>query len=118
MECSMADDRNSRVAPARTISAVILDYGEVLCFRSSPEALAGMAGIFGIGVDNFFPIYPSSRNPNDRGDLPAHAFWVEFPRRAGVTIPSHQIENLRRLGMEKRRAVNEEITEWLRRLHP
>ncbi len=113
----MVDDRNSRVAPARTISAVILDYGEVLCFRPSPEALACMAGIFGIGVDNFLPIYRSSRNPYDRGDLTAHAYWAEFARRAGVTIRSHEIENLRRMDMEMWSGVNQEMTEWLARIH-
>ncbi len=113
----MVDEKNSRLASTQMIRAVILDYGEVLCFRPSPEALAGMAGIFGIGVDNFLPIYRSSRNPYDRGDLTAHAYWVEFARRAGVTIHSHEIENLRRLDMEMWSDVNEEMTEWLARIH-
>src|SRR5260370_10062439 len=95
MECSMADDRNSRVAPARTISAVILDYGEVLCFRPSPEALAGMAGIFGIGVDNFLPIYRSSPNPYDRGAPTAPAYCVASARPARLPLHSHATHNPR-----------------------
>src|SRR5260370_13717282 len=113
----MVDERNSHLASSHTISAVILDYGEVLCWRPSTEALVEMAGIFGIDEDRFLPIYRSSRNPYDRGDLTAHDYWVEFARRAGVTIHSHEIENLRRLDMEMWSDVNEEMTEWLARIH-
>src|SRR5258708_15174774 len=36
-ERSMVDERNSHLASSQTISAVILDYGEVLCCRPSSE---------------------------------------------------------------------------------
>src|SRR5437667_3745635 len=44
----MVDEKDSRSASAGSIRGVILDYGEVLCHRPSPEVLAEMAGIFGI----------------------------------------------------------------------
>ena len=113
----MADESNPRLASARTISSIILDYGEVLCSRPSPEALADMAGIFGIDEDKFLPIYRSSRDPYDRGDFTGHNYWVEFARRAGVTIHAHQIESLRRLDVQMWSNVNQEMTEWLARIH-
>ena len=113
----MVDERNSHLASLQTISAVILDYGEVLCWRPSSEALVEMAGIFGIDEDRFLPIYRSSRNPYDRGDLTAHDYWVEFARRARVTIDSHQIEKLRRLDVGMWSNVDQEMTEWLARIH-
>ncbi len=113
----MVDAKNSHVASRETIRAVVLDYGEVLCHRPSPEALADMAGVFGIDEDKFLPIYRSSRNPYDRGDFTPHAYWAEFARRAGVTIHAHQIENLRRLDMEMWSNVNREMTEWLVLIH-
>jgi putative hydrolase of the HAD superfamily len=114
---SMVDARNSRVASPGSIRAVALDYGEVLCHRPSPEALAEMAGIFGINEDKFLPIYRSSRNPYDRGDLSPRDYWAEFAGRAGVTIHPHQIESLRRLDMQMWSNVNQEMTEWLASIH-
>ena len=113
----MADESNPRLASARPISGVILDYGEVLCWRPSPEALAEMAGIFDIGQDKFLSIYRSSRNPYDRGDFTAHDYWVEFARRAGVTLHTQQIDSLRRLDVQMWSNVNQEMTEWLARIH-
>jgi len=115
-EPSMVDKSNPQRSE-RPIRGVILDYGEVLCSRPSPEAIAEMAGIFGIEEDRFLPIYRSSRNPYDRGDLSPHDYWTEFARRAGVTIHEHQIGNLRRLDMGMWSDVNKEMTEWLARVH-
>ncbi len=113
----MVDARNSRVASPGSIRAVVLDYGEVLCHRPSPEALVEMAGIFGIDEDKFLPIYRSSRNPYDRGDLAPHDYWAEFAGRADVTIHANQIESLRRMDMQMWSNVNREMTEWLASIH-
>src|SRR5258708_28740496 len=113
----MVDERNSHLASSQTISTVILDYGEVLCHRPSPEALAEMAGIFGINEDKFLPIYRSSRDPYDRGDLSPRDYWAEFAGRAGVTIHPHQIESLRRLDMQMWSNINQEMTECLSSIH-
>ena len=53
----MADKSDPRLACARQIGAVVLDYGEVLCSRPSPDALASMAGMFGIDAGKFLAIY-------------------------------------------------------------
>src|SRR3989449_2880569 len=113
----MADKSDPRLACARQIGAVVLDYGEVLCSRPCPDALAGMAGMFGIDAEKFLAIYRSSRNPYDRGDLTADAYWAELARRAGVTIDSQDIEKLRRLDVQMWSNINQEMTEWLARIH-
>ena len=113
----MADKSDPRLAYARQIGAVVLDYGEVLCSRPSPDALAGMAGMFGIDAEKFLAIYRSSRNPYDRGDLTADAYWAELARRTGVTIDSQDIEKLRRLDVQMWSNINQEMTEWLARIH-
>ena len=113
----MTDEKDSRLASPQTISGVILDYGEVLCWRPSTEALAEMAGIFGIDEDTFLPIYRSSRNPYDRGDFNGHDYWIEFARQASVTIHANKIESLRRLDVQMWSDVNQEMTEWLALVH-
>ncbi|MCU1317940.1 MAG: HAD-superfamily hydrolase subfamily variant 3 [Candidatus Acidoferrum typicum] len=117
MVCSMTDKRDPRLARARQIGAVVLDYGEVLCSRPSPDALVDMAGMFGIDAEKFLAIYRSSRNPYDRGDLTADAYWAGLARRAGVTIDSQAIEKLRRLDVQMWSNINQEMTEWLARIH-
>jgi putative hydrolase of the HAD superfamily len=113
----MVDEKDSRSASAGPIRGVILDYGEVLCHRPSPEVLGQMASIFGIDEDKFLPIYRSSRNPYDRGDFDGHSYWIEFARRAGVTIHEPQVERLRRMDVQMWSNVNQEMTEWLARVH-
>jgi len=113
----MFDEKHSRGASAGPIRGVILDYGEVLCYRPSPDVLAEMTGIFGVDEDKFLPIYRSSRNPYDRGDFSGHDYWIEFARRAGVMIHEHQVENLRRMDVQMWSNVNQEMTEWLARIH-
>jgi len=113
----MVDEKDSRSASAGPIRGVILDYGEVLCYRPSLDVLEEMAGIFGIDEDKFLSIYRSSRNPYDRGDFNGHDYWLEFARRAGVTLHEHQVESLRRMDVQMWSNVNHEMTEWLTRIH-
>src|SRR5439155_209261 len=55
------DARNHhRVANQRKISAVIFDYGEVLCCPPSLEHLARMAEVFHMRREEFFPAYIAS----------------------------------------------------------
>lgn len=113
----MAYKGTQDLVSGRWFSAVILDYGEVLCSRPALDALEDMASIFGISLDNFLPTYRSSRSPYDRGDFSAQAYWVEFARRAGVTLDTQEIESLRRLDMQMWSNVNQEMTDWLARIH-
>src|SRR2546423_15612774 len=79
------DARNHhRVANQRKISAVIFDYGEVLCCPPSLEHLARMAEVFHMRGEEFFPAYIASRNPYDGGDFGAPEYWRQFPYSAGV----------------------------------
>lgn len=43
--------------------SVMLDYGEVLCFLPTPDAIARMARIFRIDPGTFLALYIKSRGP-------------------------------------------------------
>ena len=103
-----------RVSP--TVRAVILDYGEVLCFLPIPEAIARMARIFRIDPASFMPIYTESRGPYDRGDLLAEKYWHAFASKAGVTLDGNMIENLRRWDVEMWSRANDPMIRWLENL--
>jgi putative hydrolase of the HAD superfamily len=95
---------------------VILDYGEVLCFLPTPEAIARMARIFRIDTASFMPIYTQSRGPYDRGDLLAEEYWHAFAAKAGVTLDGNMIEELRRWDVEMWSRTNDPMIRWLENL--
>jgi putative hydrolase of the HAD superfamily len=95
---------------------VILDYGEVLCFLPTPEAIARMARIFRINPAVFMPIYTESRGPYDRGDILAEDYWHAFASKAGVTLDSNMIEELRRWDVEMWSRTNDPMIRWLENL--
>ena len=99
------------------IRAVMLDYGEVLCFLPTPDAIARMARIFRIDPGAFLPIYTQSRGPYDRGDLSPEEYWRAFASQAGVTLDRDLIEELRRWDVEMWSRTNDPMILWLESLH-
>jgi len=99
-----------------TVRAVILDYGEVLCFLPTLDAIARMARIFHIDPQSFLPIYTQSRAPYDRGDLLPEEYWHAFASQAGVTLSGDLIEELRRWDVEMWSGTNGPMILWLENL--
>src|ERR1700751_2187135 len=75
---TMAIIRLAEGSELARVRAVLLDYGEVLCFLPTPDAIARMARIFRIDPASFMPIYTQSRGPYDRGDLLPEDYWPAF----------------------------------------
>jgi putative hydrolase of the HAD superfamily len=112
-------DAGSRGLPAhpRTISAVIFDYGEVLCHPPSHEHLARMTAVFGIRREKFLPVCIASRNPYDRRDISADEYWRRFAESAGVEIHDSMIEKLRQWDIEMWTSINAKMVQWLGAIH-
>lgn len=114
MTITLAMSAKAGVSP--TVQAVILDYGEVLCFLPTPEAIARMARVFRIDPQSFLPIYTESRGPYDRGDLLPEEYWHAFASQAGVTLSGDMIEELRRWDVEMWSRTNGPMILWLENL--
>jgi putative hydrolase of the HAD superfamily len=99
------------------IRAVILDYGEVLCFQPAPEALGRMAKTFQIEPEGFLERYIPTRGPYDQGLLSAEEYWANFARDAGVGIDAALIETLRTWDTGMWSRINREMTDWLEKVH-
>jgi FMN phosphatase YigB (HAD superfamily) len=112
-------DAGSHSFPAhlRNISAVIFDYGEVLCHPPSNEHLARMAGAFRIPREEFLSVYVASQNPYDRGDVRAEEYWRRFAESAGVDMDDSMIERLRQWDLEMWTSINTKMVEWLGAIH-
>jgi putative hydrolase of the HAD superfamily len=111
-----AGNRGSRAHP-RAISAVIFDYGEVLCHPPSPEHLARMATVFRIPPEQLLSVYIASRNPYDRGDISAEEYWRHFAESAGAEIHDSMIEKLRQWDIEMWTSINMKMVQWLGAIH-
>jgi putative hydrolase of the HAD superfamily len=95
------------------VRAVILDYGEVLCYRPSSEEFQRMANIFGLNLDLFRTRWEASRTLIDRGDLTPEAYWLKFADETTIKLDPEQVEKLCRWEIEMWSKANPTMVEWL-----
>jgi putative hydrolase of the HAD superfamily len=112
----MSGDNHQSGSRSLPIRAVILDYGEVLCFAPEPETMGRMAAIFRIEPEHFMERYVPTRGPYDQGLLTAEEYWRKFARDAGVEVDAAQIETLRTWDTRMWSRINAEMIEWAREL--
>lgn len=95
------------------LSAVIFDYGEVLCHRPTAEQFSRMARICGINADSFGAHWERSRGPYDRGDLTPEDYWSKFAHDTHTELDPEQIRQLCNWEIEMWSNVNSVMVEWL-----
>ena len=71
----------------RELSALILDYGEVLSRPQRADCVAAMAGRLGVAVEAFRDAYWRHRRPYDAG-LPAAEYWGRVLETLGHGAPA------------------------------
>lgn len=113
----MASGNNHDGSKGLPVRAVILDYGEVLCFQPAPEALDRMAKVFQIEPERFLERYIPTRGPYDQGLLSAEEYWANFARDAGVEVDAARIETLRTWDTAMWSRINAEMIDWLEKVH-
>jgi putative hydrolase of the HAD superfamily len=95
------------------VRAVILDYGEVLCYRPPSEEFRRMAYIFGLSLDSFRTRWEASRILIDRGDLTPEAYWLKFADETRIKLNPEDVEKLCRWEIEMWSNANPTMVEWL-----
>ncbi|MFZ1011436.1 MAG: HAD family phosphatase [Candidatus Sulfotelmatobacter sp.] len=108
----MAIDGNG----AAKITAVILDYGEVLCHRPSDEEFHRLAKVFGVDGKSFQKLWDKNRGAFDRGDLTAQAYWSALAEDAGADIGPEQIDRVCKWDVSMWGSANARMVAWLKRL--
>jgi len=98
------------------LRAVILDYGEVLCYRPPSDDFRRMARIFGLTLDSFLTRWEATRALLDRGDLSPEAYWLKFAADTQTTITAEQNKTLCRWEIEMWSNSNPAMVDWLLRL--
>jgi putative hydrolase of the HAD superfamily len=102
---------------ASQIRAVILDYGEVLCYPPTAEEWGRMASVFGVGAVAFRELWHRNRLLYDRGDLSPEAYWLALARDAGSQLSPAQITELRQWDVEMWGHENPVMVDWLKQIH-
>ena len=100
-------------ASSSQIKAVILDYGEVLCYPPTAEEWARMAGLFGVEPVPFRKLWDRNRLLYDRGDLSPEAYWSAVAKDAGTQLAPQQLPLLRQWDVEMWAHENPIMVEWL-----
>lgn len=103
-------------ADSSKIKAVILDYGEVLCYPPTAEETGRMAALFGVEPALFQQLWDRNRLRYDRGDLSPEAYWLQLAQDAGTSIGPRQLEQLYGWDSEMWGHENPTMVEWLRQL--
>ena len=94
------------------IRALILDYGEALCRRPTPDKLDRMARIAGLDIETFTARYHHERGPYDRSVLSPAEYWKRVV--AAPTGPDgDMLAALRQLDVEMWSDIDPDMTQWL-----
>jgi putative hydrolase of the HAD superfamily len=99
------------------IKAVILDYGEVLCYPPTVEEMGRMAAPFGMDPVAFRKVWDRDRLRYDRGDLSSEAYWSGVAKDTGAQLTPEQIAHLRQWDLEMWGHDNPIMVEWVRQMH-
>lgn len=76
------------------ISAVIFDYGKVLCEWPLPSDVELMAGICHLTRQRFDQLYWQFRDPYDQGKLNGNEYWQSIADGAGLVLDEDQVRQL------------------------
>lgn len=97
------------------IRGVVLDFGEVLCHKPTPERLARMADALGLALSPFTNRYSQERPPYDQGLLSPEEYWS---RVAGDSfrLNTELVSRLRQWDVEMWSHMDGDMVTWLDRL--
>jgi putative hydrolase of the HAD superfamily len=99
------------------IKAVILDYGEVLCYPPTAQEMGRIAAPFAMEPVPFRKLWDRDRLRYDRGDLSPEAYWSGVAKETGTQLTPEQFAELRQRDLEMWGHDNPTMVEWLRQIH-
>jgi putative hydrolase of the HAD superfamily len=99
-----------------SVSAVILDYGQVLARSATREDFERMAKMFNVSFEVFYTLWEASRDTYDRGDLTPEEYWLKLAAQANTPIDRGEIEILRNIEVEIWAHVDPNMLDWVSQL--
>jgi putative hydrolase of the HAD superfamily len=98
------------------VTAVIFDYGDVLCLPPAPEEIEASARILGISSDLYRVLWNRNRDVYDRGDVSPEAYWRTFAEEAGNPLDTTKLEELNQRDVAMYSRTNPSMLVWLQNL--
>ncbi len=98
------------------IKAVILDYGEVLCYPPTAKHWGRMATIFNVDAGSFRQLWGRNRSFYDRGDVSYEAYWSEIAESTNTKLQPEHLKVLSPWDVEMWARLNPAMVEWARRV--
>jgi putative hydrolase of the HAD superfamily len=98
------------------ISAVILDYGQVLARSATREDFGPMAEMLNVSFEEFFKLWEATRDIYDRGDVTPEDYWLQLAEQTNSSIDSSQIKTLRKLEVEIWVHFDPDMIAWVSQL--
>jgi putative hydrolase of the HAD superfamily len=105
-----------RTNPSK-IKAVILDYGEVLCYPPTAKEMGRMSAAFGMDPVPFRKLWDRDRLRYDRGDVSPEAYWSGVAKDTGTQLTPQQFAELRQWDLEMWGHDNPSMIEWVKQMH-
>jgi len=97
------------------IRGVVLDFGEVLCHKPTPEKLVRMADALDLAQTTFIARYSEERPRYDQGLLSPEDYWSQVAAD-GVEVNPELLARLRQWDVEMWSDINQDMVNWLDRL--
>ena len=101
---------------SNNISAVILDYGQVLARCPTVPEFMRMAQMFNVSFELFYQLWEASRGPYDRADFGAEAYWLNLAEQTNTELNAAQIAVLRQVEVEIWAHVDPLMMDWVSKL--
>jgi putative hydrolase of the HAD superfamily len=102
--------------PLQSISAVIFDYGEVLCYPPPQALYDKMSEIAGLQEQQFFTVYWQLRPQYDAGELNGQAYWKKFAVESQRRFSDEQIKRLIEVDVRCWTEPDPEMLRWVAKL--
>jgi putative hydrolase of the HAD superfamily len=102
-----------RPPPLRAgLSAVIFDFGGVLCFHPSSDRFAPIANLFGLTTSELIPLFWARRAEYDASRLDAREYWASIAEAAGQKFDSASLPRLIRLEVDLWNNFDGRVLQW------
>ncbi len=98
------------------LSAVILDYGMVLCRKPSLEQIDRMAQIFGVDHATFWQLYEKNRGAYDKNEIDGKEYWSRFASNTNTHLSDSALEQLLHWDIEMWSNLEVPLLTWARSL--
>lgn len=102
---------------ATKISAVLFDYGMVLCETPATEDWQRLESVLGAEPKAFEALYWKYRNAYDRGALNAETYWEVVARELDKPLDASTLRALKDADIAAWTRPNAEMMDWAARLH-